>query len=181
MERDRLVTAHLDLARTIARARSRGKQAHLHDETLGVAFLALVEASRSWDPDGGRNFAGWANIRIHGAISDERRRPAGLGGVRYQRDRAEAAGEEAPPVVIVPQEHAARSAVSTAEEMDARLDVERLTSRYLGERERAVVLDALAEVPQAVTGARFGVSATMVIHIKRDAMDALYSAAREKR
>ncbi len=67
----RLVERYLPLAKSMAR-KMNPPRLDL-DELISAAYLALVEAAESFDPAYTVNFATFARIRIHGALSDCRR------------------------------------------------------------------------------------------------------------
>ena len=70
-EQRRLVVRYLPLARLMV-SKSGLRKPEL-DELISAAYLALVEAAESFDPDYGVNFATFARHRIRGAMSNCRR------------------------------------------------------------------------------------------------------------
>lgn len=70
------------------------------DELYSAGLYGLMNAARSFDADRGAGFKTYAYHRIRGAILDELRRLDFL--PRSLRDRARAAGEDAPVVLPIP-------------------------------------------------------------------------------
>ena len=70
------------------------------EELFAAGMYGLMHAARSYDQDRGAGFKTYAYHRIRGAILDELRRLDFL--PRSLRDRARAAGEDAPAVVAIP-------------------------------------------------------------------------------
>ncbi len=71
MDRDDLITEHLDLVDAIARkmARSLPRSADI-EELIGFGRVGLVEAANKFDPSHGCQFKTFAYYRIRGAICD---------------------------------------------------------------------------------------------------------------
>lgn len=69
--RERLITAHVGLARYLARRRSRAIPAHVDvDDLVSYAVEGLIDAVDRFDPARGVKFETFATRRIHGAITD---------------------------------------------------------------------------------------------------------------
>lgn len=72
-ERDSLIVEHLPLVGYLV-SDVHSRATHLdRDELASVAQFALFQASRSFDPDRGVPFGGYARIRIVGALADHLR------------------------------------------------------------------------------------------------------------
>lgn len=71
---DELVTSHIPLVGHIVRETMQRLPSHVvRDDLISAGMLALVLASRGFDPERGVPFARFAAIRIRGAITDELR------------------------------------------------------------------------------------------------------------
>jgi RNA polymerase sigma factor for flagellar operon FliA len=71
---DELVTTHIPLVGHIVRETMQRLPTHVvRDDLISAGMLALVLASRGFDPERGVPFARFAAIRIRGAITDELR------------------------------------------------------------------------------------------------------------
>jgi RNA polymerase sigma factor FliA len=69
-----LIRAHLPLVHHLVRDLLGRIPAHVRrDELVSAGMLALVTSAKSFDPDRGVVFAGYAAIRIRGALADELR------------------------------------------------------------------------------------------------------------
>jgi RNA polymerase sigma factor FliA len=70
-ERDRLVMAHLDLVKAIARTLAQRLPAQIEvNELISVGVLGLIEAARRYDPTTGVPFSAFARPRLRGAMLD---------------------------------------------------------------------------------------------------------------
>ena len=63
-----LVMKYLPLADAVVRASCRSKRLIKHDELQSTAYMALVEAARSYDPARKVNFATYARYHMTGAL-----------------------------------------------------------------------------------------------------------------
>ncbi len=71
---DELVRQHLPLVGHLVReALARVPQHVLRDDLMSAAMFGLASAAASFDPERGASFAGYAAIRVRGAIADELR------------------------------------------------------------------------------------------------------------
>lgn len=87
-ERQKLIEAHLDVARNIARRLSRQYAPMLDREDIdGPAMLGLCEAAARYDRARPEPFIAFAERRIRGAIIDEVRRLGTEGRITYKRQR----------------------------------------------------------------------------------------------
>ena len=86
--RQRLIEAHVDTARNIARALARryGKMID-PDDIDGCAMVGLCEAAARFDRTRVEPFVAFAERRIRGAVLDEIRRLGMQGRVRHKRQR----------------------------------------------------------------------------------------------
>ena len=92
-ERDRLVMAHLDLVRAIARTLAQRLPTQVEiNELISVGVLALIEAARRYDPATGVPFSAFARLRLRGAMLDALRgadwAPRSLRRLRRELDAA---------------------------------------------------------------------------------------------
>ncbi len=71
---DELVRRHLPLVGHLVRETANRVPAHVNrDDLTSAAMFALAKSAQSFDPTMGTSFAGFATIRIRGAITDELR------------------------------------------------------------------------------------------------------------
>lgn len=71
---EELVRSHLPLAHHLVREVSRRIPSHVvRDDLLSAAMFALATSARSFDASLGTSFAGFASMRIRGALTDELR------------------------------------------------------------------------------------------------------------
>lgn len=62
---------HADLLVACAVRAAQGTRGRVTpEEFLGPGWEGIVQAARSWNPDGGASFRTWAKLRIHGAMRD---------------------------------------------------------------------------------------------------------------
>jgi RNA polymerase sigma factor FliA len=92
-DRDRLVMAHLDLVRSIARTLAQRLPNQIEiNELISVGVLALIEAARRYDAGTGVPFSAFARLRLRGAMLDTLRgadwAPRSLRRLRREIDAA---------------------------------------------------------------------------------------------
>lgn len=148
-ERDRLALAELATARRLAlRCAARCPRWVDRDELLGEAALALVEASRRFDPARGVPFGAYAARRVRGALLDSLRAQ----GSGRSRRRPESRSLDEARTVACPAPSPETRVVEAA-------TCARIRSR-LSERDRTVLRWRLGEDRTlAEIGARLGVTA----------------------
>jgi RNA polymerase sigma factor for flagellar operon FliA len=93
--RERLVLAHLPIARFVARRKGLELPAHYDvDDLASCGAIALLEAVDRFDPDRGASFPQFAWSRVTGAVADELRRLDWASrSVRGEQRRLQEAGD----------------------------------------------------------------------------------------
>lgn len=132
-DRDRLVMAHLDLVRTIARTLAQRLPNQIEiNELISVGVLALIEAARRYDAATGVPFSAFARLRLRGAMLDTLRgadwAPRSLRRLRREIDGAvararSAAGREPTEAEIAEQMKMTPEQLDKALEQVRHLDV----------------------------------------------------------
>lgn len=134
------------------------------DDLLQIASLAFIEAYRAWKPDAGSTLVSFAWVQIDRHISQyvgrERRR--GLGGSRSRI--------ELPPPQICEFEE--RDFAREADDVDAKIDNERLVSKMLcalSPRQTEILERVNREESYADIGRGMGISRERVRQIANEA------------
>ncbi|MFM8971548.1 MAG: sigma-70 family RNA polymerase sigma factor [Actinomycetota bacterium] len=145
---DRLVREHLDLVQQVVTSVAHRVPSHVsRADLVSAGMLGLAQAARSFDPDRGIPFEGFAATRIRGALLDELRgRDWASRSVRVRARRLNDAGETL----------AARlGRTPTPEELAAELDVPVEAVRRIVDdvdRARVVNYDGLTESGEGPAG-----------------------------
>lgn len=115
-----LVEREIDLARTTAhRLRKQiGASHELHDDLHAMAREGLLEAARTYSPEHGVPFKGWAYLKMRGAILDGMRKQGAVPRAVYARLRALEAANQAREGMI---EEESAAGGETAESADKRI------------------------------------------------------------
>lgn len=171
----RLARQYMPMARKLARP-AKDRWPSLRDEFDSVAYLALVEAAQSFDPERGVKFATFARHRILGALSDASR--------KWAADRARRRLQlDLDPALLVRRVSwrgvwvvglfhtpPADEAIERGEEVQAWL--RRLPPRY-AEAIRALYIHGLTQVQAAQ---QLGCSQARLSDMRRDALAMLHEA-----
>lgn len=168
--------AGMTLVRQIAASVARRLPSHIErDELVSLGALGWAEARVRFDPSRGVPFAGFAAMRIRGAILDGLRSVDTL--TRGERRRARASAEcTAPRVVSSDEEVEAAAAPSDGDVSDLlaqeeMLDELRAALNGLPERERLVVQRHFLDgVPMRAVGAELGVTESRISQIASGAV-----------
>ncbi|HXU69495.1 MAG TPA: sigma-70 family RNA polymerase sigma factor [Polyangia bacterium] len=162
--------AGMKLVRRIAAALGRRLPAHIErDELVALGALGWVEARARFDAARGVPFAGFAAMRIRGAILDGLRATDTLS--RDDRKRARAAGESAAPRIFADDALVAAAAAPAVDAdggmvHDELLEELRAALATLPERDRYVVArHFLDEVPLKSIGAELGVTESRICQL----------------
>lgn len=183
MNRDDLAVGHLHLASdAVYWARMKWPAADRHD-LVSWANEALLVAARTWDPDRGMTFTGYARIKIRFALIDRWRSET----CRGKRGRHEFTFDHA--AIEIDQEdgdwgpHPA--IVAACASFDSRLEAVEdaaaassiIEGLALTERERYVVVELGSGTTLRQIGAALGVSESRVCQIRQAIYDRLCRAA----
>lgn len=141
--RKKLVTDHLDIARSIAhKCAADFNLLHLFDDLLGYAHQGLVEAASRFSPSADNTFSTFCWARVRGAVIDGIRKTHS-GRQKLQPEDGAGAGR---PV------HIAYDGLRSdrREQIELRTTgVEDAEGRVDGSRQRRALLEALAALPDA--------------------------------
>lgn len=115
-----LVEREIDLARAAALRMRRqvGAPPDLHEDLHAMAREGLLEAARTYSPDRGVPFKGWAYLKIRGAMLDGMRKQGALPRAVYARLRALEAANQAREGMI---EDESAAGAETTESADKRI------------------------------------------------------------
>jgi RNA polymerase sigma factor (sigma-70 family) len=179
-----LVIDHMLKARRIARgmlrARSfRGEQLDVEQ----VAYMALADAARRWDPGQGADFWSYARHRVEGEIRDWKRRESDdvvhIG--RHQQEAARARGEEWIKVGYTSSEAVQHVLAHPADDVAALVTHMTLAvlmaDAPLSDSQRKVLAGRLADRTGSDIGRELGVTESRACQIERDAMNILRAEA----
>ena len=152
------------------------------EELFAAGFYGLLHAARSYDQERGAGFKTYAYHRIRGAILDELRRLDFL--PRSLRDRARAAGEEAPSMVAIPTDEDGHESLASGRE-DRRVEAKDMHEammaavHQLPDRMRQVMVMYYTEnLKMRDIGAALGLTESRVSQIHSNAVQRLRLALR---